>query len=231
MLPEVKAEDIVYSTNPRTGLLEARNLITGELIAVEKASNSFDNIDLSKLVKVTLPTGETILTSREIKDDLTKITGSVSRVWNYNKRIADIVIERMLSGDTLTKICATDGFPSYAVLSRWRLENEDFAKAIEQARSFRAEQFHDKIVDASDDLGTESLSKDEVVQKKAQIDTLKWLAEKNDSKRYGGKDKTESAGAINVKIVVNTGIDRQTNIDDIEAEIIKPTIDISSNAD
>jgi hypothetical protein len=84
------------------------------------------------------------------------------------------------------------------------------------ARTFRAEMFHDKMVDEVDEIDG-NLDKDEIANKKLKIDSLKWLTEKNDQKRYGAAKKIESgnAGEALIKIVVNTGINRDNTESDI----------------
>jgi len=211
----VKAENIYYTKNPNSGLLEARDLITNEVVAFQE---TLDDFALAKtaMIQIELPDGSKVLMQRGISR--TKVLESLKskQRYDFSQTVSEIIVEQMLGGKTLTSICSQAGYPSYAQICRWRNENKEFAKAIENARQFRAEYFHDKLIEEHEDIG-DVLEKEEVAAKTLKIANLKWLTERNDTGRYGGKQKEAVAatGGGTIKIVVNTGITRDTNNNDI----------------
>ena len=126
-------------------------------------------------------------------------------LWKYSKSYAERVCDYLLNGKSLTKICKIKGMPSYSTLCYWRSNNVDFDNMIKKSKQYRAEQFRDRIEEEID----EHLEKDEVAQAKLKFDKLKYLAAVDDQETYG-KSTGNSSGDNNIQVVINTGINRNT---------------------
>lgn len=204
-IPAIKQEELVYSINPVTKLVEARTQ-DGVLVSVQQSIDEIIHTNPANMTEVELSCGTKILTSPNL--DVGHLRSSK---YKFHKAIGDVICQMLMQGKTIREICELDGFPAYSTICQWRIKHEDFAKAFDMARQFRAETFHDQIID---ELATlEHIGdKIELSAKQTKIDTLKWLTERNDAKRYGagGRDKGDVNGGGNIKIVVNTGINRDT---------------------
>lgn len=157
--------------------------------------------DKGELETVDTFSGEVI----HVKSDMELTTSEIKR-YIYSETVAMIITDQMRKdGLTLMAVSKLPGFPSYAVLCRWRNENEKFASMIREARRDRAESHIEKI---SDILKLE-MSKDEIPEAKLKIETYKWLAEKDDPENYGTKTKILGDASAPILIRVSTGIDRE----------------------
>lgn len=59
----------------------------------------------------------------------------------FSQKTADQICALIMNGARLTRICGSNGIPSYNVICRWRRENEEFSNAIVDAYYAR----HDEI--------------------------------------------------------------------------------------
>lgn len=76
-------------------------------------------------------------------------------------------------GKALTQVCKMAGFPSYAVVCRWRKEHPEFNQHLEMAYQDRAEHYLEKLVDEVNTIKSDA----SFGGLKLKVQTLKWLAE------------------------------------------------------
>lgn len=127
--------------------------------------------------------------------------------YKYTQYIGSIICQKVMEGETLTKIGRTDGFPSFKVIQRWRHMHQDFDEALRLAENSRAAYHHEKMLDDVSAADFENIGRDELNALKYKHEVIKWSAEKGDPKKFG-KDKTEQGASAPTTIIVNTGINR-----------------------
>lgn len=122
----------------------------------------------------------------------------------YDPLTADLILQKIVEGKTLTSICKEAGFPSLTVLGLWMRNNKTFRDNVHFARTLAGERYHDKIVDLAE--GAENLHKDFVAGTKLAIDTYKWLAEKASPERFAKTKEEDNNGKAGVTIILQTGV-------------------------
>lgn len=136
--------------------------------------------------------------------------------YQLSPAIIDIICKLIREGNTYRKIALMPGMPPVSLMLRWKRESEELRTALQEAEKDRAEIFHSRIVDLAEQ-GLQSLQKDEVPAYKLQIDVLKYLAEADNPDKYKPKPGSENLGSGSVVIQVNTGINRDSPADTVEA--------------
>lgn len=143
-----------------------------------------------------------------------KILKFHSILYPYMEEIAMEIARRLAEGDTLRAICASDGMPPYYVVGRWRMENPNFKKLMEEARNIRAELYEDEMIDVKDNV-TEQTSR----EARVKLDALKHLAAINNPDTYGSKTKLVGDGSAPAIFIFNTGIERKQLEQNIPIEV------------
>ena len=183
------------------GYIEIIDELTGRVVAVQE-DPSFNHVKMEeKFFKIQAPDGLDCWIQKGMSPD--KVLSPVPK-YEFSKIIGDIICQRIVEGELLTKICADPNVPGYSIISRWRRENEDFHKAIRIATEERAEFYHDKALDTADG----SNDKDTVANDKLKVDTLKWAAGVGSPDKYGTKTKVVGDANAPLAIIIDTGIRR-----------------------
>ena len=123
----------------------------------------------------------------------------------YSIDIARQILLRIRNGETLTSICNSSNLPSYATLCLWKYRYVDFAEALKEAQKDAAQMFADQALERSKEA---AIDKTEMEQRKVEIDTLKWRAEKADPNTFGKQTKVVGDANQPLALIVNTGIKR-----------------------
>jgi hypothetical protein len=197
----VDPRNVFYRLNSVHGYVEVVDAASGEVLAVQNDYN--ENFILGKmddLLEVKID-DKTILMQKGI--NLPTYRPATSK---FSKPLADILIQRVIEGEGITKACAALGI-GYSTVMRWAEKHEDFGKELDKARAYRAEQTHDKIMEIAKDLETKQLNKTQVEALGKAADILKWSAEKSSPSKYGGKVDKGGSGAVS--IIIQTGISRE----------------------
>lgn len=109
----------------------------------------------------------------------------------FSRELFDDIIERLASGETLSSICRTDGYPHRSTFHDWRELGEDLEKAYLNAKRDGHDSIAERLrrVAAGEraEEGQPLLSSGDVVRDKLIIDTDLKLLSKWDSGRYGDK--------------------------------------------
>lgn len=108
----------------------------------------------------------------------------------YTAQIAEVILERIASGESLRSVCRDDGMPSVPTVCRWVIEDSPpgFAEQYARARAMQTEALVDEIPALADDE-----SKDPQ-RSRLQVDARKWVASKILPRKYGDKLDVTSAG-------------------------------------
>lgn len=120
----------------------------------------------------------------------------------YSEETAAVICERLISGESLRKICLDEGMPAQSTVCRWLANNEPFRKQYAHAREIQADTIFDECLDIADDGVNDYMGDDEkyngdaVQRSRLRIDTRRWMAGKLAPKRYGEKMELEHSGSI-----------------------------------
>lgn len=177
------------------GVIEVRDDKTGELVAIQRGMQVFEE-NPGSYVRAHTPDGRIVYLEKGME------LGEFPTIYReYDRVMCDLICQRIVEGVPVTEICEEPGMPPYAVISRWRREHEEFNLAYERARRDRAEVFFDKVVQRAEGIE----DKDDAQVAKVEIEAYKWAAEKSDPDRMRGK---EAVGVGPAVIVIETGIRR-----------------------
>lgn len=188
-----------YKTNPKTGLVEAIDKATGRVLAVQASAYDFLDDKFGRLVKIDTPEGPVYI-EKGLSFDQTK------RVYTqkYSAALADLICEKMVNdGATLIEAAKEYGV-DYASICRWRRESEEFRTALLNAKKDRAEFFHDEAIEKA-----RSQAKTAFGDKKLEISTLQWAAERGDAENFGSKTTIRGDKDAPLGFIIDTGIRRE----------------------
>jgi len=153
---------------------------------------------------------------------------------SYNPELAQTILLRMCEGESLRSITREDAMPSFTTVHKWVITNEDgFTEHYARAREIQAANYAEQVVEesinalvvATGEPGTGEAGA-RVMAKKLHIDSLKWIAGKLDSPKWGHKTATEISGPDGGAIQTETNQIELT--DELKAELHK-IADISAN--
>lgn len=146
-------------------------------------------------------------------------------LWPYVEAIALEITRRITEGDSMKKICTTEGMPPLYIVARWKALVPGFNKMLEEARKIRAETYHDEIVEV-----VEGVEEDNAKSAKVKLDGYKHLAAVGDPDTYGSKTKVSGDSNSPLSFVFNTGIDRKKALEEnLPIEVEGKEIDEPSN--
>ena len=117
---------------------------------------------------------------------------------DYSAEIADTICNRLAGGESLRAICADDGMPDRATVSRWLAHYEEFRDLYGSARECQAESLVDEILkiarDSSRDyvkkVGVDSkvtwvVDREHIARCALRISALKWMVARMAPRKYG----------------------------------------------
>lgn len=119
----------------------------------------------------------------------------------FTQKIADELCKRIMSGLSVHKICQMEDMPPRTTVNTWLIKNAEFSYQYAQALQFRthlkAEERHEIIEDAFNDIGDlpERVNANVYVNLiKEQIRAIEWDAERLAAKRYKPKEDETTKG-------------------------------------
>jgi hypothetical protein len=122
----------------------------------------------------------------------------------YSPLMADKIIQRVVEGGFITKICKQPGFPPYPTLAKWRKQHPEFDEAYKQAVRDRAEAFLAKAVDEAEHAAPD---RDEINLAKFKSDVYRYVAKVGDPDAFTEKQQVKADVAVK-GVIVETGIRR-----------------------
>lgn len=136
----------------------------------------------------------------------------MARPSGYTQKIADDICERLADGESLKRICASDGMPKKSTVFRWLESNQKFRDMYVRAREAQADTLADEILDIADeglndtyvdDNGNVRTDHEIVARSKLRVDARKWIAAKLKPRVYGDRAEPESNGADLTKVLAD----------------------------
>jgi len=99
----------------------------------------------------------------------------------YGPEIAAEILKRLAGGETLRKICKTEGMPDHSTVVLWCNQDPDFANQYARARSEGLDVMAEDIVEISDD------KTDDANSRRVRVDARKWLLSKMRPEKYSDR--------------------------------------------
>lgn len=117
---------------------------------------------------------------------------SPGRPSTFTQEIADAILDRLASGESMSKICTGKGMPHRITVIRWMGSNPEFATRCARAREIQADVMDDRILEVADNV---LKGKVDSQSAKVAISAFQWRASKLAPKVYGDLQKLEHSGA------------------------------------
>lgn len=207
--------------NKKTGLLEIRNLITGDLLAIQESLDKNILYAKEKKTQVVKINGKEVYLEAGLSADKIKSKLHMPNArWAYSEILGEVICQEIIEGKPITKL--GDKFPPYPVICRWRKEYSSFNKMVNDAFLQRGEFHRDRVLEIVEedpiiyDKNGNPVQNDdgevqmkEVNHLKMQVDAHKWLASTDNTNRFGNKTRVD--GEVEVKhtiFQIDTGIRR-----------------------
>lgn len=128
----------------------------------------------------------------------------MGRPSDFTQELADEICERIADGESLRAICTDDNMPSTSTVCRWLAKDREFQEQYAHARELQADALFDDCLAIAD--GTTLKAKEDVQDRRLQIDTRKWMAGKLKGK-YSDKIKHVGGDEGDAPITIK-GIER-----------------------
>ena len=125
-----------------------------------------------------------------------KRTGRPSK---FTPALAAKICREVAGGSTLPRICEVAGMPARTTVWRWLEVSEEFRNNYARARTDRADARADKIDGIVSDVLAGKIDSQAA---RVAIDAHKWLAGKEQPKRYGDKIDVEHSGSVDIEVTI-----------------------------
>ncbi len=125
----------------------------------------------------------------------------------YSEELALEICRRISAGESLKRICESEGMPHRDTVHTWLLDGKhiSFSDKYEQACNIRAENMFDELVEIADDGTNDYMERERgngetftvpntehIQRSRLRVDTRKWYLSKVLPKKFG--DKTAIVG-------------------------------------
>lgn len=135
----------------------------------------------------------------------------------YTPEVATTICERLMQGESLSKICLDNEMPNKATVCRWlakELEYKEFCDQYARAREIQAEMYADDIIDIADDKSHDTLITEKgeipntewIMRTKLRVEARQWVATKLLPKKYGSHKAVDINHTGEVAIKPITGM-------------------------
>ncbi len=98
--------------------------------------------------------------------------------------LSQAILGRLSNGESLFKICNTDGMPCRNTVMKWVETRPDFCEQYTRARENGSEALVEKLHDITDDILSGTITPE---QGRVVLNSLQWLVIKMKPQKYGDK--------------------------------------------
>jgi len=115
----------------------------------------------------------------------------------YSEELAEVICDRLATGESLYAICKTPGMPGEKTVRGWAETRPNFATKYTRAREFGYDSIAEQVMAISDQefTGPDGFVDNGKVQAaRLQTDSRRWFLSKLMPKRYGDKVTQEITG-------------------------------------
>lgn len=171
---------------------------------LEKPRESFARLNSDGEIEIVCEkTGLVLAKQGGLKDHVAQLKRA------FDPTLGDIIANRIIEGESLTKICRDPLMPSLSTIARWRRQSEDFDSLIRYAYEERAHYHHDLALE----IAESTTDKDEVAVNKLKIETYRWTAERTNQRQFAAKQTKVEGVSVNTQIIV-TGVPQPDSVED-----------------
>lgn len=128
----------------------------------------------------------------------------------YSPKLAAEICRRLMSGQSLRRICRDEKMPHFSTVMQWLSHPEisvEFEPKYKFAREVQIELMGEQIIDIADDSSEdyiekeredgsvyEAVNREHIQRSRLRVDTRKWIMAKQLPKKYGDKVDVTSGG-------------------------------------
>lgn len=116
----------------------------------------------------------------------------------YTEKLAERILDELMQGKSLVKICEQKGMPKRLTVVRWLHANPDFANKYDRARETQADYMDDRILDVANESNADTAAADRL-----RIDAYKWRAARLRPDKYGDVKTLQHQGPKGGPVQVN----------------------------
>lgn len=110
----------------------------------------------------------------------------------FSETIETAILDRLSAGESLLKICETEGFPNRSTVIRWMSSNPGFATKCAHAREHQADVMDERILEVANQVLAGTVDPH---AGKVAISAFEWRAAKLKPKVYGDAQLIKHADA------------------------------------
>lgn len=129
---------------------------------------------------------------------MTKIVAArrkVGRPTLYSEALAELICERIAAGESLNRMCGSDGIPDATTVRKWIFDRADFAARCARARVDQADALLEEMADIEADTLSGAVDPQAA---RAVLSSKQWRASKLSPKRYGDRLEVDAHHTIDV---------------------------------
>ena len=121
----------------------------------------------------------------------------MARPTKYSQEIADVICERLASGESMRTISKAEGMPAMSTMFLWLREHKEFSEQDAKAKEEGVDALVEELLDIADDGSNDWMETNDednpgyrfngepYQRSRLRIDTRKWIASKLKAKKYG----------------------------------------------
>jgi len=122
----------------------------------------------------------------------------------FDQEIANEICDRIAAGESVRKICKSDGMPAQSTIYKWLNDIDGFSEQYARARESQAEMYAEDIIGIADASSEEAGA---VAKARLRVDARKWYASKVAPKKYG--DRIQHEQRITIVDLTDEELDRK----------------------
>lgn len=123
----------------------------------------------------------------------------------YSPQWADLFCSQIYDGENITDICKAENMPPYQMVCQWRQMYPEFEQKVVAAFEARGERHRDQVANLSKKMYEDNDPESYMIAK-VHIENQKWLASKDNAKRFSNHVEVHNTTAP-VTLRVETGVD------------------------
>lgn len=144
------------------------------------------------------------MSKKKITKKLAKPRGRPS---SFTEKVWNIIIDQLMDGVSLRRICREDSMPDRSTVNRWIVSDQDIHDQYARARDIGMDALVDEILDIADDGENDyvkyydnegnaayKINGEFVGRSRLRVESRKWYASKLAPKRYGERIHQEISG-------------------------------------
>ncbi len=140
----------------------------------------------------------------------TKTKKKTGRPTKYTPTLAESILERLSSGESLTSICAAEEMPKRTTVVGWQGQHDEFATSYARARIAYADAIFDEAIEIADDSSGDRTTRtkngeqvrvvdhENIQRARLRVETRMKAAAKINPAKYGDKLDLNMSGELNV---------------------------------